>query len=83
MSCEACERAEHTPHTGIFQNGCMNCEARAIAQSPEAHKRDGDNCVAVYALMRRIWPIKADFQRGRSMVFAWVDRLKAKEPQCE
>lgn len=34
--CPACERAESNPLTGIYQAGCMHCDARAIAQSPAA-----------------------------------------------
>jgi hypothetical protein len=68
------------PTTGIYQGGCMNCEARAIAQGPEAKSREADPG-AVQAVMRKVWPIEADYFKGRSLVWAWIKRLQAiKEP---
>jgi uncharacterized protein (DUF2237 family) len=32
--CEECIRANQRPLTGIYRNGCTECEARAFAHSP-------------------------------------------------
>lgn len=78
MNCPACERAEHVPTTGIFQANCLKCEARAVAQSPEAHKRESDGGEAVIAVMRKLWPLEADYRKGRALVWQFINREKEK-----
>ena len=36
--CTSCLVAEQQPDTGLYQAGCGECAARALAQSPEHHK---------------------------------------------
>jgi hypothetical protein len=74
--CPACQEAEHNPHTGIYQHGCMPCQARALAQSDEARARLRAPSELVVA-MRKTWVSEADYRRGRSMVWDWIKRLEA------
>lgn len=69
--CEACERAAANAQSGMYQVGCMACEARAIAQSPAAHKRDSDPS-ELQAAMRLIWKADADYRKGRALVWAAI-----------
>ena len=73
-NCPACERAEEHIHTGIYQSGCMQCEARALAQSPEANSRERDPD-ALRAALRRTWPKEDDYRRGRALTWAWIQRF--------
>jgi hypothetical protein len=75
MTCEPCERAEADPMTGYQSASCLNCQARAIAQGPQAHAREADPS-ALQEVMRRIWPDREQYARGRSLVWAWIQRLE-------
>jgi hypothetical protein len=74
--CKACEEAETNPRTSIYQHGCQQCQARALAQSPSALCRLLDPS-AIEVAMRKTWVSDADYRRGRSMVWAWIKRLEA------
>jgi hypothetical protein len=75
--CQACERAEADPRTGHYTAGCLECQARALAQSPEAHRRAADPD-ALRAAMFRVWPEEATYRRGRASVWAWINRLEGR-----
>lgn len=79
MTCEACEAAEKHPRTaGLYIGGCLNCQARAVAHSPEAHDRE--RCPeAIQVLMRRIWTDKATYQKGRTLTWEWIQRFEKGE----
>jgi hypothetical protein len=79
MTCDACEIAEKNAHTGRFNGDCLSCAARSIAQSPQAHKRESDPS-ELQGLMRRIWIDKATHQRGRALVWEWIQRLEQARP---
>jgi hypothetical protein len=74
--CKACEEAETNPRTGLYTHNCMQCEARALAQSDEAKARLRAPSELDVA-MRKTWVSDADYRRGRSMVWAWIKRLEA------
>lgn len=76
MTCPACIRAEHNPRTGIYQSGCANCDARALAQSPQAHQREADPS-ALQAAMRRLWKDEDEYRKGRSLVWDWIKRFES------
>jgi hypothetical protein len=74
-SCQACAEAASNHRTGLYTHGCMQCEARALAQSPAAHVRERDPS-AIQRAMRATWPDEGKYRRGRSMVWAWIKRLE-------
>jgi hypothetical protein len=74
--CPACDRANVHPLTGIYQAGCLDCEARSLAQSPQAHSRAADPG-ALQAAMRLCWPEVEKYKRGRAAVWAWIQKLEA------
>lgn len=75
MICEACTRAATHPRTGIYTARCMGCEARMLAQSPQAHSREADPA-AIQEAMRKAWPNVDDYKRGRSLVWDWIGKLE-------
>lgn len=75
MTCPACTRAQHNPASGIYQSNCINCEARALAQSPEAHRRESDPS-AIQAAMRKTWPNVEQYRYGRTLVWGWIQKLE-------
>jgi hypothetical protein len=75
LTCEACTRAEHNPETGIYHADCMGCQARSVAQSPQAKARHADP-QALLGLMRRIWVDKAEHAKGRPLMWEWLKRIE-------
>lgn len=73
-TCPACDRAAMHPTTGHYTADCMSCEARAIAQGPEAYAREADP-QALQALMRAVWVDVDAYKRGRVMVWNWLKKL--------
>jgi hypothetical protein len=73
ITCDPCQRAEAHPHSGLYQSGCIGCEARAIANGPEAHAREADPG-PLQAAMRRVWSDDAKYRQGRTMVWEWLKR---------
>lgn len=58
----------------------MGCEARSIAQGPEAHSREVDP-EGLRRAMRLAWRSVEDYGRGRVLVWNWIKRLEGeKEP---
>ena len=74
-ACPACDRAEKNIRTGIFQAGCLPCEARAIALGPEAHAREADPS-PLQAVMRRVFNDNEKYRCGRVLVWQWIQRLE-------
>ncbi len=74
MECEPCTSAAANPRTGYYGADCLNCQARAIAQSPTAFSRARDPA-ALQAAMRAVWPEQEKYRAGRLAVWAWVGRL--------
>jgi hypothetical protein len=66
--CHACIEAEQNPRTCLYTHGCMQCQARALAQSDEAKARLRAPTELDVA-MRKTWVDEADYRRGRSMVW--------------
>ncbi len=75
MNCEDCERAERKPATGRFNANCLDCTARALAQSPAAKARESDPDT-LRAVMRKAWPDEAEYRKGRLAVWLWMKRLE-------
>lgn len=73
--CQACERAEADPRTGHYTAHCLDCEARALAQSPEAFRREADPD-GLRRAMFAVWPQEAKYRAGRARVWAWIKRLE-------
>lgn len=73
--CQACERAEANPLTGRYTAHCLECDARALAQSPAAFSRAADP-TAFQDAMRRAWPDEDKYRAGRARVWAWIKRLE-------
>lgn len=76
MTCPACTIAETDPRTGHYRTGCQSCTARALAQSPAAHRREVDPADLQDA-MRRMWPEQGAYRQGRALVWQWIKRLEA------
>lgn len=74
---KACERADQNPRVVIYQANCIRCDARSLAQSPQAKAREADPD-ALQASMRLLWPDDADFRKGRPLFWEWVEKLKTK-----
>lgn len=85
MTCEACQRAEKNPHTGIYMSKCQNCEARMLANSPTM--ADSARAAAILPgyrdALQRVFG--DDWMAGHEKVKAWSDRMrgqtKTKEAQ--
>jgi hypothetical protein len=80
MICPACAIAETNYRTGHYQSGCVECQARALAQSPGmkramSHQGSEDNDAA----MRKMWPELEQFRQGRIAVYKWWKRLQEAE----
>jgi hypothetical protein len=78
MTCPACTEAETDPHTVIKYMGCMQCDARSIAQSDEAKAREADPA-ALQALVRKVWPAEADYRKGRALVWEAIKQLEGQK----
>jgi hypothetical protein len=78
MTCPGCIEAEANPRTVIKYMGCLSCDARSVAESDEAKKRQADPG-ALQALMRNVWKNQADYMRARPIVWSWIQRLEALE----
>jgi hypothetical protein len=81
MTCPACRDAEADPETVIKYMGCMSCDARSVAQSPQAKARHADPSV-LQALMRRVWPDRNDYAKGRTLTWEWIKRLEAEREKA-
>jgi hypothetical protein len=75
MTCDACAIAETNPETGRYNNDCCSCQARSVAQSPQAKARHADP-QALLALMRRLWVDKAEHAKGRPLMWEWLKRIE-------
>lgn len=82
MTCPACTEAERNPWTcGSYRVDCQSCEARAIANSPEAHARARDPSL-LQASMLKLWPEIEQYKRGRLEVWRWIgfiDKQRSEE----
>jgi hypothetical protein len=74
MTCPSCTAAEADPLTGQYHVDCRNCDARALAQSPEAWKAlHAQTAVPLQDAIERIWG--EDSREGKRMVWEWIKRI--------
>jgi hypothetical protein len=66
--------AETNPQTGRLTKGCLQCEARRLANSPIAARALAGEVQDLRAEIERIW--KEDYPAGRTAVWNWIERLK-------
>jgi hypothetical protein len=75
-TCEPCTIAETKPRTGHYGASCMQCAARAFAQSPLAHQAHGGDPGPLQAAMRMLWKTPEAYRAGRIAVYQWIKRLE-------
>ena len=76
MTCTACKSAEANPNTAEQTSGCMDCEARAIAQTSAIKQAaSGQTTVHLDAAIRAVWPPEKR-REGRNKVWAWYERIE-------
>lgn len=78
MTCTACKSAEANPNTAEQVAGCMDCEARAIAQTSAVTKAKSaltfvDLDQAIY---RVFGPERERMTKGRVKVWQWYARIE-------
>lgn len=76
MTCEACQRAQINPRTGMYQADCMECTARALANSPQffdAMKAEAMTPAYRDALQAAFGQ---DWKAGHERVKHWAQRIK-------
>lgn len=76
MTCKACETAQKNPRTGMFQAGCPECSARALASGiPFFESGRASKILPAYrqALEKSFGD---DWQSGHAKVKEWAKRLK-------
>ena len=73
--CYACTLAESDPATGHFRNGCPECDARALAQSPMFHEsaKAGHQMARYRDALHRLFPGSEDDAHERAK--AWAKRI--------
>jgi hypothetical protein len=83
MTCPACQDAQANPWLcGSYQANCLDCEARAFAQSPQARDALLGYPEALQGAMRQIWPTQEQYRQGRLSVYRWIKLIdEAKEKQ--
>ena len=74
--CEACTKAEADLTSGLYQSGCLSCEARSLAKSPAAHALERDPG-ELQALMRLLWPDVEKYRKGRALVWVWIKKFSS------
>lgn len=74
--CPACAQAQSNPRTGHFHAGCPECEARALAASPQFFNaaRESGFTKDYRDLLERVF--HENWQAGHARVKAWA-RLMA------
>lgn len=62
-------------HTGSYSAGCIECQARSIAQSPQfAESREAGKLLPAYkAALGHVFA--GDWARGHELVKGWAQRL--------
>lgn len=79
MTCAACQKAEVQPaRTGVYDSSCLGCQARRLANSPAAYRALAGEPGDLQADIELIW--KNNYQEGRSLVWAWIERIKKARP---
>lgn len=80
MTCEACQRAEAHPRTGMYQANCQECTARALANSPQYF--DAMKAEAITPAYRDALQsaFGQDWKAGHERVKHWARRIK--ESSC-
>ena len=81
--CEACTRAEADLTSGLYQSGCLSCEARVLVGSPAGSAAAKAAAIGepgdLQALMRLLWPDVEKYRKGRALVWVWLKRLRGGE----
>jgi hypothetical protein len=72
MSCVACDNAREHPLSGIFQQGCDGCAARALARSPEFHEAAKAGAMTPNYRMALATFFPAREAEGHKLVKGWV-----------
>lgn len=75
MTCESCTAAEANPETGRTNAFCTSCQARALANSPQAFDAIAGKPEALRQKIVDIWK-EEGYKAGREAVWAWVEKFK-------
>ena len=68
MTCPACAEAERNPRADTFTNGCLSCEARALAVTRADLVEDYRGAA------ERVFGDR--FKEGHALVKEWLARVK-------
>jgi len=76
VNCEPCTLAQDNPRTGIFQSGCLECQARMLAHSPHFYESSQSNTLtpSYRNALRAVFG--EDWRKGHELVKQWSKRLK-------
>lgn len=76
MTCKACETAQKNPRTGMFQAGCQECTARALASGIPFFEsvRARQKLPAYQQALEQAFG--DDWEQGHASVKEWAKRLK-------
>lgn len=74
--CQACEAAERSPNTGLYNAHCDGCKARAIARGTELWEASlaGKITPRYRDALERVFGER--WRQGHDMVKRWVDQQK-------
>jgi hypothetical protein len=76
MTCPSCQAAEQDPRTGLQHVGCMECAARALAQSPEAWRAvHAHTAVGLIDAIDRVFGVD-NREDGKKRVWAWIKLIR-------
>ena len=81
MTCVACQAAETNPRTGLTCVGCIDCQARMLAQSPGAFQRESDHAELLISDMRKLRPLESEYRELRRKTWAWINRFSGRSSE--
>ena len=75
-ACDACQKAELNARTGWYSNGCIECQARALAQEPSHFEAYVAQRYTPNYLARLNKVFGDDWEAGHKQVKRWSQRIK-------
>lgn len=76
MSCDACTTALANPLSGLYRAGCLECEARALAQSPQFFDAVAAEAITPAYRSALEHTFGTHWKDGHTQVKAWAEKLQ-------
>lgn len=76
MNCEACTTARTHPLSGFYRAGCAECQARALAQSPQFFDAVAAEAITPGYRSALEHAFGSDWKDGHTRVKAWAEKLQ-------